>query len=327
MDAVLPLTDSEDPDHLIIAYHPRQARDAEEEESGDDDSSPCVPYFPFGVIFLRRIVLKNLPRMRAGGRSLTPAAFKYIFDATESMIEHNYYQVGIIPEDALAENRLVTNKSKRTPTFIPEPGTTQPILFHLAEHGHELPARPIDSGSDMDMDNVEDNEEDIDTTITHLFRQFLIDIMNKVPNPRGVENPSYCTLDREERLSVTEDLFMNRQLAGVWRRCQYKSASSKDFIHAFHHLFPPLGHKTGKVQNYRQCRYYIKWKEICHTADEKTVNIIRLEIRKRVMKFAWLPHASQDKMWPTKHLTGFVHYPLGSDGAAPRILLRGRPEV
>ena len=330
MEAVLPLTDGRDPDQLVIAFHANRRGDGQEEEESDgDDESPAVPYYPYGVIFLRRIMLEHVPRMRAGGRSLTPVAFKYIFGATEDEIEHNYYRVGIIPPNAIAANRVVTNKAKRTPTYIPELGTAEPALFALAERGHRLPSPPVNSGSDLeDVDNNSEDEEGIDAAITQLFRQLLIDMMYKVPNPRGVGNPSYCLLNSDERLSVPEELYKNRKLSEIWRACQYKYASREDFELAFDHLFPPRGHQTGpKVQNYLQTRYYIKWKEICDTADPKTIDVIRLEIKKRVMKFDWIPHACQDKMWNTKHLKGFHRYPTGSNGPAPRILFRGRPEL
>ena len=347
MEAVLPLTDTNDPDQLIIAFHPRRRGEGQEEEESDDeeDSDPALPYHPYGVIFLRRIMLDNVPRMRAGGGYLNPAAFRCIFGDTPEGVEHTYYTVGIIPASSLAGQRVVTNKSKRTPTFIiAEAGPSrladradgaddmevdQPAnlaastpLFNLAEKGLQLPPPAVDSGSDMEelSEEQREPEKDIDQTITDLFRQFMTDMMVKVPNPRGSGNPSYCLLDRDARLRASEDLFKNGELSDIWRACQYKVGSREDFNLVLYHLFPPCEHKTGKVQNYRQCQYYIKWKTICATAKPNTVNTIHLAIKQRIDKFTWLPHACQDKMWPTKALNGFTRYPPDSKGPAPRIL-------
>jgi hypothetical protein len=334
MDAVLPLTESHDADHLVLAYSPRRrAREQEEDEESDEDDneSRAVPYYPFGVIFLRRIQLNTIPRMRVGGRTLTAPAFKHIFKASYEEIEYKYFRTGLIPQQAMATTRVVTNKSQRTATWIPEPGDESKSLFNLGDRGLNLPPRPVDEGSDMEfMSDSEDDEENIDIVVTRLYRQLLCDIMCKAPNPRGVDNPSYCKLTREERLSVSEDVFHNRSIPALWRKCQYKRVSKNEFNLAFNHLFPARDHKTGpKVQNYTQCQYYVKWKEICTTATPATVDIIRQEIRKRLVKFAWLPHACQHKMWSTKHYKEFKQYPSDSpkDAAAPRVLFFKEPEL
>ena len=118
---------------------------------------------------------------------------------------------------------------------------------------------------------------------------------------------------------------------GDWggHACQYKRASKQDFKAAFDHLFPRPEHKTSaKVQNYLQCQYYVKWKEICATTDVLTANAIHSEIKRRVFRFGWLPHATQDRMWITRRLKGFSQYPPGSssNAVAPCILVRGQPE-
>jgi hypothetical protein len=330
MDTVLPVTDDEDPDPLTLIFPASQRGDGIEEEEDEDGEPAPIPYNPFGAIFLRPIMLKDVPRMRVGGPSLSATAFKFLFGDTEEGIRHKYYRTGIIPRQAISSRRVVTNKSTRTPTYIPEPGTTPPVLFNLAERNIALPPPAVDSGSDWEseQDSAEDSKG-IDETITQLYRQFITDVMSKSPNPRGANNPSYCILTRHAKLTVTEDIFKNPRLPDVWRACQYKLGTPEDFKRVFNHLFPPRHHKTSsQVQNYLQCQYYMKWKEICVNADAATVQAIRRDIAKKISSFVWLPDASQDKMWPTKHISHFEHYPpdTPSNAPAPRLLFRRQPE-
>jgi hypothetical protein len=327
MNAVLPVTDVQDPDQLTLMFTSNgRQEDAEDEEDEEDWG---LPYNPYGAIFLRTIMLIQVPRMRARGPTLTSTAFKNLFGKTEEEIIHKYYRVGIVPLQAVSSIRTVTNKTRRTTTFFPLPGSIQPDLFKLSAKNLTLPPPAVDGGSDMEDDESADEGVGIDKTVTQLYCQFILDMINKSPNPKGVTKPSYCVLDHEARLSVKEDVFKSPRLADVWRACQYKVCGKSDFKLAFNHLFPPRGHLTSpKVQNYLQCQYYMKWKEICANADLNTVDEIRSEIRKRVFDLVWLPHATQDRMWSTKHLNGFSQYPATSDvtAAAPRILIRQRPE-
>ena len=331
MDAILPVTDGSDPDQLTLIFTANRRGDGHEEEEEGDDQSPSIPYNPWGVIFLRTIMFQDVPRMRAGGPSLSNASFKFFFGKTEEEIYHTYYRVGILAPAVVAETRVVTNKSKRTPTYVSFAEAAEPVLFNLAERNHTLPPPAVDSGSDMEVeDEPPEDNMGIDEKISQLYRQFLIDIMNKTPNPKGVQNASYCVLSHGAKLSVTEELFKNPRLPDVWRACQYKIGSVEDFNTAFNHLFPPRGHKTSQqVQGYLQCQYYMKWKEICATANAATTNAIRHEIKKRLNSFFWLPHACQDKLWPTTHISPFVHYPPGSspNAPAPRILVRREPQI
>ena len=330
MLAVLPLTDDRNIDQLLIPFARRNGAgprpgEEEEEESGEegDDS---MPYFPFGAIFLRRIVVnRGIPRMRWGGRILNAAAFKHIFGESHDMISHTYNQPGIMPSSELQQIRP-GNKSRRTHTHIPPPGGDT-VLFSLSEHGYSLPAPEVDYGSDMDQEDDNENRVPINERITQIFNQFIQDIFEKAPNAKGASNPSYCILNRAARLSAKEDLLKHRRLSELWCAYQYKSASNEDFDGAFKHMFPPREHVTGKTQGYRQCSYYLQWKQLCASTPPTTVDVIRLEIKKRVMKLTWIPHACQDKLWPTSAHGHFTRVPPGPPNAAPRILIRGMPEI
>jgi hypothetical protein len=329
MEAVLPLTDGSDADPDTLFFAARALpEDVEEEEEDDDEDASVVPYNPFGVTFLRRVKVNvAVPRLRAGGRYLTAPAFKHLFRATEDEIRYKYYSVGLIPNELTIKARVVTNKKQVTPTYFNFSAEPEPVLFNLAEKGHTLPPPPEDDGSDIESETEADpNASDIDVSVSQMWRQFLIDLALKTPVARGATSPSYLKLSEGERTSVREDLYMNSTLSDMWRACQYKLASREDWTRAFDHLFPPRDHVTSAtVQNYRQCKYYIKWKEICATADESSVAGIRRQLKKKLDTLLWIPHAGQDKLWNTSQLAKFVRLPPNSTGPAPRILIKQQP--
>jgi hypothetical protein len=285
-------------------------------------------------IFLRKLALSgSVPRMKKGDASfLSEASFRYLFGASEQEIRHRYHSVGMLPREIPDNPRRPSNRARCTRTYIPRAGSPEPVLFRLAERGHRLPSPPIDENSDNEgaPDDRSPGNGDIDQQVTQLWRQFLVDVLNKAPNPKKNGSDSYCKLTPAERQSVDEEVYRSTDLSEVWNACQWRLAKEQEWDRAFSHLFPPVGHLTrAAVQNYRQCRYYQTWKAIATGGDRAAAEAIRRAIRTRVRSFGWLPDAAQDKMWPTKamHAGGrFKRYPPGSTGPAPQILLRKNPK-
>lgn len=325
MRATLPLTDAAQPDLNTVLF---LAREGSGDEIDDDESS--LPFNPFGAIFLRRVVLDvEVPRMRVTTPAsvLSADAFQFFFNMTEQEVRYRYSPVGILPRGAVSRRRVVTNKTKRTvPIHIQDVS----ILFDLSSKGHVLPNSPVDSGSDMeisDSEGIRAASSDIDAKISQMWHQFLVDVVNRSPSPKGAGRASYLKLTVEEKLQVTEDLYMNLKLSDMWREVSWKVATPADRKLAFEHLFPDREHETSsRVQNYTQCRYYITWKEISVTAAPTTVEAIRVQLLKKVNALNWIPFASGDKIWQTQQkIKNFTRFPPGSDGPAPHILCRGRP--
>jgi hypothetical protein len=62
-------------------------------------------------------------------------------------------------------------------------------------------------------------------------------------------------------------------------------------------------------------------------ADKSSANAIRTQLWKKVYRLHWIPHACQDKMWPTSQkASGFTQLLPESRGPAPRILVRAKPQ-
>ena len=344
MDAAFPLSEAENLNLDVLAYNTSRRADwqeeEEEEEDGEDGEGELnnhrergrVPYIPYGCIFFCRIkVGEAAPRLRIGGTLLTEPAFKFWFEGmTLDEVQAMYQKSGVIPRDALAGKRP-TNKA-RMPTYVNFTGAPEPALFDLQSQGHTLPPPMQDDGSDVDDGSPPppaDEIPTIDTFLSQLWRQFIIDLTGKAPNPRGITKPSYLKLTAVQRREGKEDIYKNLTLSEVFTNVTYKNASATDWQRAFKWLFPEPGYKTtNAVQNYPSSPYFMQWMTFIEDPNNSTViSASRVAIWKRLRQWSWIPDAQQDKMWPTSTASGFTCWPSssgrgGKDRAAPRILLK-----
>jgi hypothetical protein len=336
MDAALPLSEAEGLNTDVLAYNTfRRAAWQEEEDEGEEDRIPRtrVPYIPNGCVFFRRLMIGEIvPRLRIGGTLLAESAFKFWFDGmTIDEVKAMYQRSGVIPRSALAARRP-TNKG-RMPIYTNLTGAPEPTLFDLQRQGHKLPPPVLDNGSDIeDRSSPPPDEEPatIDTFLTGLWRQFIIDVIFKAPNPRGNINPSYLKLSADQRREAKDDIFKNLTLSDLFTDVAYRNGSTQDWTRAFKWLFPEPGFKTtSAIQNYPSCPYFKKWMNFIENPDDlEVVTASRQQIWKKIKTLRWIPDAQQDKMWSTKAARGFTRWPdstgsSGRDAAAPRILLWG----
>lgn len=261
MDAVLPITDADGVRPDILAYNtsvrPEWQEEEEEEEDGSDRKR--VPYNPYGCVFLRRLMVGDVPRLRFGGRLLPAPAFKFFFGVTREEVLIKYMKTGIVDKKAAAISRPATNK-RRIPTYINLSDAPEPDLFDLSAQGHSLPPPVQDDGSDVDDRPPTPDPPTVNGFLSTLFRQFLIDLTMKSPNPRGNTNPSYMKLTKVERRKPREDIYQSLVLLNTFTAVAYRNASVTDWDRAFKWLFPKPGYQTTDgVQNYPGCPYFITW--------------------------------------------------------------------
>ena len=341
MDAALPLSEAHNLNSDVLVYNTSRRADWQQEEEAEEEEEEGegepnnrrvharVPYIPYGCIFFRRIMVGDIvPRLCIGGTALTEPAFKFWFEGmTLDQVQAMYQKSGIISRHALAGKRP-TNKG-RMPTYINLTGAPEPTLFDLQSQGHTLPAPTQDDGSDIeDRSSPPPAEESptIDTFLSQLWRQFVIDLTGKAPNPRGIANPSYLKLTAVQRREGKEDIYKNLTLSDVFTDVSYRNASSADWQRAFKWLFPEPGFRTTTaVQNYPSSPYFATWMTFIEDPENLAlISAARSEIWKRVRGWSWIPDAQQDKMWPTSFKLGFTRWPSSSGRVppAPRILLR-----
>ncbi|KIJ94471.1 hypothetical protein K443DRAFT_12071 [Laccaria amethystina LaAM-08-1] len=184
-----------------------------------------------------------------------------------------------------------------------------PIPFKLAWHGYTLPPPTAKDGSDLETsDNDDRTHTNIDNWMSDLWRQFLSDIIMKSPNPKGQLKASYCRLTLTQKHSITEDTFLDTNLAKVWNACLVKVGDNKDWEAMFNHLWPDIGHQCVKSQGYAQSLYYNSWKEmIARVNNRETVQAMRATFKRQLNKLKWIPRPAADKLWvSTANGSGFT---------------------
>lgn len=327
MEAVLPVTEANDLNQDVLAFniplHPARL-------DRDRSASRRVPFNPYGCVFIRRIQIVSVARMRFGGPALSDPAFKFWFNAESSLeVQARYQDTGIVNRELVRTLRFTSAKC-RMPLYINLTGDPEPNLFRLADSGYVLTVPLDDNASDVpDRESEpEDDPQDIDTRLSALWRQFVCDLTSKSPNPRG-PTASYLRLNDIERRSGSEDIYKNLRLSDVFRAVHYKNASMKEWMTCFKWLFPAPGQKIiGPVQNYGQCPYYNQWLKILEeNRDQKDlIKRMRSELFTRVWRWGWIPFAQVDKMWPTSVKKAchkaFIRWPPAPGRPAPLILLK-----
>jgi hypothetical protein len=334
MNAVFPVASADgDVDPNTLAYpastgRRENAEQEEEEEEESDDEERTIAYHPYGLFFLRRIEVHGnpkVPRMRSGGPQLSLYAFKFFFQATLAEVELRIKQTGIVPRDAIAKR--YSNKTRLTTSIALLDEDVPREIFDLEQKGFRLPSPVVDSGSDMEKDSSDEESLGLNACITSIYHQFFIDIFIKAPGAKGSYH-SFCRLSEDERARAKPDLCKERNLGRLFTACFYKIGDKKDFDDVFDRLFPPKGCIiTQKVQNYKNCTYFIKWLDFVGQSDEKTAKEVRKEIRKMMRGLFWLPYARADRIWLTKQgQKGLTRLPTGDQGTAPHLLVRGKPQ-
>jgi hypothetical protein len=294
----------------------------------DSSEEGTGPWAPSGVIFFRDIALPptcSVPRMRHG-RSVSNRAIEFFFNKDYKIIQRLLDPVGILSKDDIPETRIPTVKSM-TKRWVG--GDDEPDRFDLGGRGYALHPSQFDEDDDMDLEEKEGLNDDPDATIdkklTAIWYQFLIDIIQKSPNPKDQINESYCRTLMKDRLKVRDDFYQNRTLSDIWRSCQYKMATPEVWENTFARFWPSKDHALSRsAQNYLTCRYYLEWKRLISYAPSSVATAARDAIREKFDVLYWIPAAKCDKMWDTKKAErGFTTLPSGHNNAAPQLLIRG----
>jgi hypothetical protein len=316
MRAILPHTDDVDRGDLAIPE--------EDENEEDEEMEETRPHNPCGMVFLRALVLPPrsvVPRLRVG-RSASDYTFKILLQMSAKEIAQLLSPPGILHHRDIPATRIPTVK-RTTASYVSAQEHDEP-LFTLGQAGYRLPSPVRDDGSDMDDDDIFEDQhpQNLDQKLTTIWYQFLLDIMAKRPNPKGVMNPSYCII--EDCSQVKADFYQNRKLSDVWRCCQYRLAGADLWSSAFSHLWPPKGHVLQPLaQNYKTCRYYTSWKRLISDLDARTVKEVRKAMKAKFDTLYWIPAATAGKMWNTKPEKDFVSFPVGWSSASPRLFVQG----
>lgn len=297
MEAALPLTEAEDALHEIVAYYDPDMRWQE-----DDSETSChtVPYVPYGTIFFRALTMdENVPRLRAGGLTLSPTPFRFWFgNMSIEEIQAKYEE-------------------------------TEPALFDLGvTNGHSLPLPARDDNFDIgDRLSLPPSDEpfDLDVFITRIYGQFVVDVLGNAPEPREATNSSFLRRTAIQG-HVIDDAFRN---FSIFEHVAYKNSTTSEWTNSFRWFFPNRSHDPTDVSTDYLCSpYYTTWSTFLQDAsiEHIVVSDARRALWERVRSLRWIPDAQHDKMWGADVREGFTRWPgifkpNGWPKSAPRILL------
>jgi hypothetical protein len=321
MDAILSHVSRDGADPDTLAYGSPTKDDGV--DSRDEDFLPTIrrrgdemqtlPSHAYGMVFLRMICVGRdhpVPRLYNDNSALHPKAFSYFFKVPMEEVRNNIISSQI--RRPVNEDR-VSNKTRRTPIYfdyasLEENARVLPVEFNFAEQGCSLRPIPVDKGPDAEPpEEVVPDEEDIDVTLTNLWRQFALDITSRASNCKGSHAESHIALDATARLHVTPDTYKNRNLAAYFRDCQWKVVTDREWLAIFNCLFPPLGQKlSASAQNYSQMRYYLDWADILERADGDTIVKMRAALKEKFDDFYWMPHACKDRVWKSRYMASYT---------------------
>ncbi|KXN83946.1 hypothetical protein AN958_00784 [Leucoagaricus sp. SymC.cos] len=343
--AALPLTDAEDadPDLLLYLMSTRRRQPIEDENNSSDSDtppnnnnhhSPVVPIVANGVVFFRRVIPGEAPRLRIGGLTLAEPGFSYWFGMDREHLEAKYRRTGIVDKNVIATIRSTTSKRRTLPYHSNNDIRPSP-LFDFAGQGLSLPDPVADDGSDNEDQPAPAataaSPLSIDDKLSILWKQFVKDIVWKSPNPHGIMNASYLRVSEHEQMTFErEEIFKNLRLPELWTSVYYKNGTMNDWQRCFDHMFPSLGKKiSSSTQNYPSQEYYNQWNALLERIQDKPklIEDIRKGFYARIQEWEWIPFTEKDRMWSTSvkknGKKAFVRWPhCPNKTPAPLILLK-----
>lgn len=340
--ATLPHVARAEADHTILPFgkpsnDPDADSEAEAETDSDNDRVATLPAYPYGLVFLRKIRIGEkfpVPRFASNAQSyLTDKSFHFFFGVDKDEICDTY--LAPFKVNAALNPTRVGNRTRNTPRWQDvAPVPIQEPIFSLARLGHCLNDIENDEGSDLE--DEEDiipadpqpiaEENDIDIQLSHLWRQFLMDLAIKAPNMQGFASGSYCCLNPGQRRAVTEATYRDRKLSNFFNDCQWRIVSDKEWEVTFTRLFPPPGHVFPRgVQQYKTAQYQTLWISLKARMDTGTYDKVRSKLLARSKTLYWLPAAANDRIWSTRLDTLSSRPPGNPLALAPRVLVRGGP--
>ncbi|KAF8869105.1 hypothetical protein BD779DRAFT_1682604 [Infundibulicybe gibba] len=326
MRCIFPHTPRAGADPSSLAY----LRGSLAEGEAPDAQEPTLPYHPYGMFFFTDFLTnrRHSPRFSMGGRErLTDGSFEYFFIKPFDEISTYYFRTGVLGRQGVHPSRVM-NKAVITPRFYHDEPETLPDLFNTAALGTIGDPIVIDDGSDLEEGDIAEPEGTLDNTLSKIWRQFIVDLLSKSPNQKGAGSPSYLKIALKDRLISTDEVLKSKDLAKYWTDCAWKVAGAKEWEVAFRHLWPPKAHiLVGAVQNYGNCSYYLKWKDLLSRMTDADAEEVRKQIRARMDRLMWWPNAQQDRIWCTRVQRHFTLASSGQPqkGPAPQLLVRFRP--
>ncbi|KAG9308932.1 hypothetical protein JVU11DRAFT_11396 [Chiua virens] len=293
-----------------------------------------LPVVRQGAIFLRGILFpptSGVPRF-SYGKELNNATWIHFFSRTPDQLRLQALPPPFIPRQRVLEAGRIPTQKRMSRLHG---GQVDEALPELANLEFRIPPIPRDVAEDLPYEEqveygVGDMAQNLPVQLTHLWQQFLSDVMQKCGNLRGaIANASHCRLSTQERQNITQQALTHPNLATIFRRVQYRASARQEWADAFSHYFSPLDGKIPiQPQNFPNMLYWRRWAELKSLLPAAVGNM-RRQLRLLFDQLAWVPEPASDRVWRYQRDDRFCMLPPDWTSNAPQILMNpssGQPQ-
>lgn len=291
------------------------------------DFSGGYPYNPCGLIFLREMVIppeSNTIRLSMG-RQLDEHGFYANFGMAEQALRARIMSnIPAIGESGSNVQRFPMRKglTKKARRVVEEPSSFPTLL-------DQTPANPQEHnfGPDIAPDLPDPPGYLGNTTPTlaeraaHIWGQFATDIIQKIGNPKGRAQASYCRFSQERRELATIDTLKTVNLKDIFTQVQVRAdPNKKQWNDAFDALFPVKGQVfSDDSQHWNKLAYHQKFIQLMDESTHEQMVAIRLEMWGKFCELPWAPAADFTRLWYTRRLGGSKSFPR-NDSLGPHVI-------
>ncbi|KAJ8502666.1 hypothetical protein ONZ45_g11547 [Pleurotus djamor] len=318
------LEDFSDQDLANIGYQEHEILDLRREY----ERKPIAPH---NIIWMRRIYFPptaNAVRLPIS-RTIHLDKYKSVFGKTHAEIRIDFSAASMIRRADLPANRFPMNKGPSRVYNGPEP---LPVL-DIPQLADIVAETLVDTGPDVDA--LEEDErgdatppETTEERFARIWRQFPCCVLQKIGNPQGTNEPSYCRLSQPERQRATIQLFKITNLGPLFTRIQYKRPSVAQWLRAVGWFFPVKGKKVcASAQTWHGMTYLEEYGNLLGSVPDDDAKTITAQYVALCNELEWLPKAESDRpistsrINPTREAGWKTMPPAASDRPAPQIYL------
>ena len=305
----------------------------------DEDHDPVPVMLDYGLYFLSGVYLQAGTALRMGaGDSVSMDCITSLYKVRNDQDLKIAFHMKTWNGNPQLRNKNRTQNRRKVPVDVRLVATREELVAFdtpLSDLGIKALILPQEAGPDIvprhedHMDEEEDNApENIDSTLTRIWRQFPYDLFENAPNHRSNRQGSHLLLSEEQRREATIEVFRDIDLSQLFSRVLVKIVTPGNWeALQFKRYFPPKGFDPPtRLQNFPRMRYFQEWNTLMDSLSSRDVKVVRDSFWETFKTFKWLPLTDTDRVWNTKKVKGTnecIHLPYDDHKPVVRIGLNG----
>lgn len=313
--------------------------DSDMVDSDDEDEDPVPVMLDYGLYFLSGVYLQEGKALRmGGGDAVSMDCIESLYKVRNDQDLKIAFHMKTWHGNPHQRNKNRTQNRRKVPVDVRLVVSREELVANdtpLSDLGIKALVLPQEAGPDIvarhedHMDEEEDNApENIDTTLTRIWRQFPYDLFENAPNHRSNRQGSHLLLSEEQRREATIEVFRDIDLSQLFSRVLVKIVTPGNWeALQFKRYFPPKGFDPPtRLQNFPRMRYFQEWNTLMDSLSSRDAKVVRDSFWETFKTFKWLPLTDTDRVWNTKKVKGTnecIHLPYDDHKPVVRIGLNG----